>query len=124
MLRETARRFKVFMLVLALLSGSVAGTRAQSPIEDAIAIALQKTDLRNAHQGRGRPLHGRPPRRPCNPRRRALIGATIGAVIGMVAVRRAAEENGGTVGAKDTLGAGGHGAALGAVVGSATCLRR
>lgn len=124
MLRETVRRLKVFVLVPMVLSTPVPSARAQSPIDAAIATALQKTDRGNAHQGRGRPLHGRPQRRPCNPQRRALVGAAIGAVGGMVAVRRAAEENGGSVGARDTLGAGGYGAVLGAVVGSMTCLRR
>jgi hypothetical protein len=39
----------------------------------------------------------------------------------MVAVRKAAEANDGTIGGKITLQAGGYGAALGMVVGLATC---
>jgi hypothetical protein len=121
MLRETAKRFNVFVLVLTVLFALVPSARAQSPMEDAIATALKEADLRNVHQVRGRPF---PQRRRCNPKRRALIGAAVGAAVGMVAVRRAARDNGGTAGAKGTLHAGGYGAVLGAVVGSATCLRR
>ena len=124
MLRETRARVSILTLVMTMLFGFVTGTRAQSPIEDAMAVALQEANLRNAHQRRGQPLHGRPQRTPCNPKRRALIGGAIGAAIGMVAVRQAAKDNGGTVGAKGTLHAGGYGSVLGAVIGAASCMRR
>ena len=50
-----------------------------------------------------------------------LTGAAVGFLSGVVAVRKAAEANDGTVGVKTKLHAGGYGAALGAFIGLATC---
>jgi hypothetical protein len=120
MLREMPKPWKVLTLVLTLLSASVIETRAQpASIDDATAI--QATTPPNARVGLSTTLQ-RPSRRgPCNPKRRALTGAAIGFVVAMVAIRKAAKENDGTVGAKGTLAAGAYGAVLGLGIGLATC---
>ena len=117
MLRKTIKRFNVPFLILMVLSASIEVTRAQPlTIADAsIQKASLNGDVRLAAAQRTRY------KTPCNPKRRALAGAAIGFVMGMIVVRRAAEANDGTVGAKGTLGAGGYGAAIGAVVALKTC---
>jgi hypothetical protein len=98
-------------LVLMLLSATVEVPRAQSitiadaTIQAGLAAAVQRTRYQ----------------KPCDPKRRALAGAAIGFVMGMIVVRRVAAEYDATVGAKDTLGAGGYGAAIGAFVALKTC---
>src|SRR5216110_2948774 len=58
----------------------------------------------------------------CSPLRHAVTGAAIGFVAGMVIVRRiAAEEGSASISAKNTLGAGAYGAAIGGAVGLGTC---
>ena len=121
MMRETARRLTVLISVPSLLVASAAATQAQSHSIGHVP-SIQEAALRHVpHVQRGR-LHRIPQRRPCNPKRRALVGGAIGAVVGMVAVRRAVEEKGGSIGARDTLRVGGLGAALGAFVGVKSCL--
>jgi hypothetical protein len=120
MLPKKARQFKVLILVLALLPISVIGTLAKSPsIRDVAAV--QESTSEDARADLPTTLKQIPQRNPCNAKRRALIGAAIGAVIGMVAVQKAAKANDGTVGVKGTLHAGGYGAALGGFVGLKTC---
>ena len=119
MLRKAVRLFKVLTLIVGLLSASVEVARAQSiTIADATiqkASLTADAQLTASMQRRGRY------RTPCNPKRRASVGAAIGFVMGMLVVRRAAAENDGSVGAKGTLAAGGYGAAMGAFLGLATC---
>lgn len=118
MLRKTVKRFNVPFLILTILSASVEVTRAQSvTIADA---TIQEASL-NGHAPLAAAVQRTRYKTPCNPKRRALAGAAIGFVMGMIAVRRAAEANDGTVGAKGTLGAGGYGAAIGAFVALKTC---
>jgi hypothetical protein len=120
MLRGTARWFKVFVLATALLPALVVDMRAKSgPIHDAAAVP--ETVTINARHGVPTSLKQAPQRKPCNAKRRALIGAAIGSIIGLVAVRKAAEANDGAAGTKTTLQAGGYGAALGVFVGLRTC---
>jgi hypothetical protein len=112
-------RLEVLVLVLALVSASAVGTRAESAsIRDAAAVQAVSGIV---HPRPATTLTQTPQRNRCNAKRRVLIGAAVGAAIGMVAVRKAAEANDGTVGAKTTLQAGTYGAALGAVIGLATC---
>jgi hypothetical protein len=119
MLRETAKRFKVLIVVLTLLSASVIDTRAESAsIYDATAI--EETASGSARRVSSTALKQVRQRNPCNAKRRTLAGAAVGAVIAMVAVRKAAEANDGTVGVKGTLQAGGYGAVL-VFVGLKTC---
>jgi hypothetical protein len=121
MLRETPKRFNVLiLLVLTLLSTAVVDTRAQSaPIQDDLVI--QQSTSGNPLPGLPMASKQIPQRNRCNVKRRALIGAAVGSVIGMVAVRKAAEANDGTIGVKTTLHAGGYGAALGGFIGVLTC---
>ena len=120
MLGNTLERFEVLVLALVLVSASAGGTRAESAsIRDAVAVPATLSG--NVRPGVATTSTQPPRRTRCNAKRRALIGGAVGAVIGMVAVRKAAESNDGTVDAKGTAQAGGLGAALGAVVGLATC---
>lgn len=108
MLRATARRFTALILVLVPLSTSIAGAGA----ETAAGPARRGPAMTSAQV---------PLKKPCNLKRRALAGAAVGAAIAMVAVRKAARSNGGSVGAKGTVQAGGYGAALGSFIGLTTC---
>ena len=120
MLRETTKRFKALILVLTLLSASVIGTRAESASIH-IATPVQETTSGNSRRGLRMVLKQIPRRNPCNAKRRALVGAAVGSVIAMVAARKAADANDGTIGVKGTLHAGGYGAALGVFIGLKTC---
>ena len=118
MLRKMLELLKLLILVVALLCASVGVAQAQSiRIADATIEKALSNDARLAASMQRGPRYWRT----CNPKRRALTGAAIGFVAGMIVVRRAAAENDGTIGAKGTLAAGGYGAALGALVGLATC---
>jgi hypothetical protein len=121
MMRRETKRFKVtIILVLALLSVSGVGTRAQSSSIHG-APAVEESATGNARPSLPTTLRQIPQKKPCNAKRRAFVGAAVGSVIAMVAVRKAAEANDGTIGAKVKLQAGGYGAALGALVGLKTC---
>jgi hypothetical protein len=119
MLRKPMKLFNVLTLLVALLCTSIEVARAQSiAITDAaIQKASLAADARLAASMQRRARY----RAPCNPMRRAKVGAAIGFVMGMVLVGRAAAENGGTVSAKGTLAVGGYGAAMGALIGLKTC---
>ena len=118
MLRKTIKGFTAPLLILALVTAFVDVTQAQSPTSSDVTIQEGSLNARARV-----PATAQSPRRlaPCQPKRRALVGAVIGFVAGMIVVRRAAAENDGTVGAKTTLQAGAYGAALGALVGGRTC---
>jgi hypothetical protein len=120
MLRETAGRFTVFVLVLTLLSALATVTRAESGSIDYDA-AVRKVTAGNAGRVLSAGAKQIPRSRPCNLKKRVLAGAVIGAVAGMVVVKRAAAAHDGTVGPKDTLGGGAYGAALGSFLGLNTC---
>ena len=119
MMRETARRLSILIVVPALLGVSVTPTRAQSSSVEQ-AASIQEAALRYVQRDQ-RPLHVNFHRRPCNLKRRALVGAAIGSVGGMVLVRKLVAEHGATIGARDTLRAGGVGAVIGALLGSHSC---
>ena len=102
-----AKRFKALILILTLMSTSVIDVRAESELIDA-ATVIRETNLRNARPSLPTALRQPPYRKPCNPKRRALIGAVVGSAVGMVAVRKASESNDGAVGMKTTLQAGGR----------------
>ena len=118
MMRETARRLSILIVVPALLGVSVT-TRAQSSSVEQ-ATPIQEAALRYVDRDQ-RPLHVNFQRRPCNFKRRALIGAAIGSVGGMVLVQTSGAEHGATIGARDTLRAGAFGAVIGAMIGSHRC---
>ena len=117
-MQKLVERFELFILVVALLCTSVVPMRADSKfLGDATAIQEIVTD-----SAREAPWFKQTrQQRACNPKRRGLVGAAIGFIVGMVAVQKAAAANDGTVGTKETLYTGGYGAALGGVVGLATC---
>lgn len=117
-LRKTGTRFYGPLLILILLIASAEDTRAQSlTISDA---TIQQASL-NGHAGLAAAVQRSRSQKPCDPKRRALTGAAVGFVMGMVVVRRVTAEYDATVDAKGTLAAGGYGAALGAYVGWRTC---
>ena len=111
MLRKTVKRFNLPFVILMLLSMFVEVTRAQSITiaDETIRAGLAAAAQRTRYQ------------KPCDPKRRALAGAAIGFVMGMIVVRRVAADYDTTVSAETTLGAGGYGAAIGAVVALKTC---
>ena len=120
MLGETVNRFKVFILVVSILSAPVMSARAESAlIDDAIAAA--GTTVRDGSLRPSTTRRSTPQRRPCNVKRRMLTGAAVGFAVGMVAVQKAARDNDGSVGLTGTLGAGAYGGAIGAFVALATC---
>jgi hypothetical protein len=119
--RETVKPFKALILVLTLLplSGIVARAESASINDAAIIKEIISSD---AHPNfRSTPFKRAQLKTRCNPWKRALVGGAVGAIVAMVAVRKAAESNDGTAGMKTTLQAGGYGGALGMFVGLATC---
>ena len=119
MRRATAGRFRVF-IVLTLLFSSIIEMRAEPETIDYDA-AVRKMAAANKGSGLSAGSKQIPRIRPCSLKKRVLVGAAVGAVAGMVVVKRAAAANGGTVGPKDSLGAGAYGAALGSFLGLTTC---
>ena len=117
-MKKLVERLEFFILVVALLCTSVVQTRAESKfLDDATAVQEIATDSASDASWFKQTRQ----RKACNPRRRGLVGAAIGFIVGMVAVQKAAAANDGTVGAKETLYAGVYGAAIGGVVGLAMC---
>jgi hypothetical protein len=117
-LLEAKEMLRMTVLILMFLTASVEVTRTQSlVIRDAtIQASAMNKDARAAGLQRSTRRRG-----PCDRKRRTLAGAGIGFVMGMIVVNRAAAENDGSVGATGTLYAGAYGAALGALIGVATC---
>ena len=116
MLSKFSRRFAGLVLALILISGPLNRAWAQS-------LSFSDTATQDAVQLKrvAMQVPQSPQRRRCSVKRRMLTGAAVGFLSGVVAVRKAAEANDGTVGVKTKLHAGGYGAALGAFIGLATC---
>ncbi len=132
MFSESPRRSAGFALALILVSAPLNRSWAQSlspgdttPHAASVFRNLKISDdlmAGESKQAAIREFQG--PLRPrCNVKRRILIGAAVGFVGGVVVVRKAADANGGVVGAKTKLQAGGYGAALGTFIGLGTCRR-
>lgn len=118
MLQEMANRSMILILLVTLLSVPVGSARAQ-PASIVDAMSTQETVLPGV-----RPAATWKQTRyskPCDTKRRALVGGAIGFMLGMVVVKGAARANDGSIGAKGTLQAGAYGGAIGAFVGVRTC---
>ena len=116
MLLKFSRRFAGLVLALILVSGPFNRAWAQSLSFSVTAnqdvVQLKRDAMQNVPKSAATPLQRK---------RRMLTGAAVGFLSGVVALRKAAEANDGTVGVKTKLHAGGYGAALGAFIGLATC---
>lgn len=119
MLRTTAKLTTILTVVSTLLLAVVTETGAEPASVGSTSI--RESISRISYASSSRASQWNPPRPPCNAKRRALAGAAIGSVVAMLTVKQAARENDGSAGPKTTLSAGGYGAALGAVIGLATC---
>ena len=117
MLRTTPAGLMIPLLIAVLTTASPAEAQT-APFGD---VAIREAVTR--HVRSSATVQNRRVRRPCDPERRALRGAAIGMVIGIVVAHRAMASNDGSIGFKDALAAGTYGAGLGTLLGFSTCRR-